>query len=153
MMREFVELYNAGSNTAHLDNWTVCDGFDMTFPSGATLAPGGYLVLALDAAALESASGYTGALEWSGGRLSNGGEHLALCDDVGNLLDDVAYDDAAPWSSAPDGDGPSLELISPLLPNQFGAAWKASTGAMGTPGGENSCYQVSPPADYSGSDS
>ena len=141
---EFVELYNAGSNTANLDNWTVCDGLELTFPSGTTLLSGEYMVIAYDPAQVEAATGYSGALQWTDGRLSNGGELIALCDDVGNVLDAVDYADASPWPTAADGYGPSLELINPLMPNEYGAAWAASTGDHGTPGGQNSRYVATP---------
>ena len=142
---EFIEFYNAGANTAVMDNWTMCDGVEMTFPTGTTLPPGDYLVIAFDTTLLESVTGYADGLGWSDGRLSNGGEGLALCDDVGNVLDALTYGDSAPWASSTDGDGSSLELISPLLPNEYGGAWQASVGTHGTPGAENSTYQPAPP--------
>src|SRR5690606_32360940 len=62
-------------------------------------------------------------------------------------IDSVRYDDADPWVAEPDGNGPSLELISATLDNGDGASWKASewlTGVTingidlrGTPGAEN----------------
>jgi hypothetical protein len=48
----------------------------------------------------------------------------------------VAYTDAAPWSLAADGDGPSLELLDPMGDTSAAANWRASFYAGGTPGSE-----------------
>ncbi|MBU0692478.1 T9SS type A sorting domain-containing protein, partial [bacterium] len=52
------------------------------------------------------------------------------------------YDDALPWPQSPDGDGPTLELVSPALDNSDAANWRASAPSAphGTPGAENSVY-------------
>lgn len=143
---EFLELHNAGTNTADLSDWAMVDGVDLVFPSGTALPPGGYLVIAADPALLEARTGYHGALAWAAGlRLSNGGERVALADDAGNAIDAVEYADSGQWPTAADGDGPSLELINPRLPNEYGSAWKASAGNFGTPGAQNSAYQATPP--------
>ncbi len=49
-------------------------------------------------------------------------------------IDDVTYDDGAPWPTAADGDGPSLTLIDPASDNSLAASWRASYGTGGTPG-------------------
>ena len=43
---EYVELYNKGTLTVSLNGWAFTEGIDYTFPEGAELAPGGYLVVA-----------------------------------------------------------------------------------------------------------
>src|SRR5437762_269747 len=45
---EFIELFNAGTNTVDLSGWYFSDGVSFTFPNGTFLAPGGYLVVAQD---------------------------------------------------------------------------------------------------------
>jgi len=140
---EFVEFHNAGATTADLTGWTISDGLDLTFPPGTTLLPGGYLVIAFSPAILQSVTGYSGAIAWGAGRLANEGERLALADASGNEIDVVRFDDRGSWPAAPDGSGPSLELINPRLPNEFGAAWMASLATHGTPGAQNGRYQAS----------
>ena len=49
-------------------------------------------------------------------------------------IDEVDYDDAAPWPSAPDGGGPSLERIANTAYGNDPANWRASTASGGTPG-------------------
>ncbi|MFH1107983.1 MAG: lamin tail domain-containing protein [Planctomycetota bacterium] len=140
---EFIELYNAGSNPANMAGWTLSDGVEMTFPPGTTLAPGAYRVLALNPTFLQQVTGYAGALAWTGGRLENAGERVALSDAASNLIDAVQYSDRGDWPLLADGDGRSAELVNPALPNEYGPAWKASTGNYGTPGAQNSVYQAS----------
>ncbi len=141
---EFFEIYNAGSNGVDLSNWTVSDGLDMQFAPGVSLPAGGYLVVALDPNLVETLTGYAGALAWQGGRLANEGERLALSDAGGNQLDVVDFGDGGAWDPAADGDGPSLELVNPLLPNGYGAAWTASGPEHGTPGAVNSGFEAAP---------
>ncbi|GAH70552.1 unnamed protein product, partial [marine sediment metagenome] len=45
---EFVELYNAGSNTIDLSGWYFSKGIDYTFPPGTNLPPFGYVVVTED---------------------------------------------------------------------------------------------------------
>jgi hypothetical protein len=69
--------------------------------------------------------------------LSGGGELIRLFNNGGVLIDTVHYDDSSPWPTEPDGGGPTLELIAPLLDNALPGSWMASAG-NGTPGAMNS---------------
>ncbi len=144
-LAEFLEIYNAGTATADLAGGGMTDGVDLTFAAGTLLAPGGYLVLAADPALLAAVTGYEGATAWTSGRLDNSGENLILSDAAGNVLDQLQYADGGSWPPAADGDGPSLELVNPALPNEFGGAWAAASLAHGTPGALNSRYDAAPP--------
>jgi len=133
---EFLELVNVGSNSVDLGGFQLSDGIAFTFPAGTTIAPGEYIVLTV------LASTYTGqgyqVFQWdAGSALSNGGERIALLDNVGNVIDEVTYDDAAPWPLDPDGLDPSLALLDPSLDNSLPANWAASAAANGTPGAVN----------------
>ncbi len=148
---EFLELYNAGSNSVDLSGWAMSDGVTLDFPAGTSMGPGQYLVLAGEPATLASLNIPCPVLAWVGDtRLSNGGERVAIVDAAGDLIDAVEYSDGGQWPAQADGHGPSLELINPHLPNQYGSAWKASTAAYGTPGAANSRYQAAPPPIISG---
>lgn len=46
---EFIELHNAGASPVAVGGWRLEDGVDFTFPAGATIAAGGYFVVAEDA--------------------------------------------------------------------------------------------------------
>ena len=70
--------------------------------------------------------------------LNGGGELIRLFNPNGILVDEVEYDDIAPWPIDPDGYGPTLELIDSSLDNTLGESWDASSENGGTPGGTNS---------------
>ena len=70
--------------------------------------------------------------------LNGSGELVRLLDSDGLLVDEVEYDDIAPWPTEPDGTGPTLELIDPSLDNALGENWATSNDNGGTPGEINS---------------
>ncbi len=142
---EFLELHNPGVAAVDLSGWTICDGVTFTFPNGANIAAGGYVVVALNPTALLNASGHLTPYQWTPGvNLSNGGERVALCNNVSALIDEVTYDDASPWPVEPDGNGPTLELLNPSLNNALGTSWRRSVNAVGTPGAVNSGFDSGP---------
>ncbi|MDY6877179.1 MAG: CotH kinase family protein [Chloroflexota bacterium] len=143
---EYIELYNAGTTTVDLSGWEFSDGIEYTFPGGVSIPPGGYVVVGHDPATVEAVYGISGVLgPFESGRLSNSGERVEIEDTVGSLVDEVTYDDHHPWPEAPDGDGPSLELISPAFDNDRPCSWGASQPvetSLGTPGAQNSIYST-----------
>lgn len=122
---EFIELYNRGSAPVPLGGWRFEDGISYTFPAGATLAPGAYLVLAADAEAFAAAYGRQADGEYTG-NLANKGELVRLEDAVGNLVDQVDYKVGGQWPELTGGNGTSLELIHPSLDNDLPSAWRDS---------------------------
>ncbi|MDY7077298.1 MAG: CotH kinase family protein [Chloroflexota bacterium] len=141
---EYVELYNTGTITVDLSGWTFSDGIQYTFPVSASIPPGGYVVVGHDPATVEAVYGITSVLgPFESGRLANEGERVAIKDALGNLIDEVTYDDHHPWPEPPDGDGPALELINPAFDNDGHCSWGASQPvetSLGTPGAQNSIY-------------
>ena len=143
---EYIELYNASAAAVDLSSWRFSDGIAYTFPNGVSIPPGGYLVVGHDPATVEAVYGISGVLgPFESGRLSNGGERVAIEDALGSPVDEVTYDDHRPWPEAPDGKGPSLELISPAFNNDSACCWGASQPvetSLGTPGAQNSVYST-----------
>jgi hypothetical protein len=137
-LEEFIEIYNTAGQTIDLSGWSFQDGLTYSFPFGTRLEDDSYLVIGHDPEAVEAAFGVSGVLgPFETGRLSNRGERIALCDRYGNLVDEVTYADGGEWPPSPDGDGPSLELISPSFDGRIPACWAGSRGAP-TPGEFNS---------------
>ncbi|MBC8346656.1 MAG: lamin tail domain-containing protein [Candidatus Marinimicrobia bacterium] len=132
---EFIEIYNFGGSSVNIGDYYF-SGISYTFPSGTTLAAGAYLV-----AARES-DNYSGSVEWSSGVLTNGGETIILYDSSGNIVDQVAFDNASPWPTPPDNDGPSLELKDASTDNNVGSNWTYSYHMGGTPGYANQSIQL-----------
>lgn len=122
---EFVELHNPGDTAVDLGNWKLANGITYTFPSGTTLTPGGYIVIAQDPPTLLAKYNVTALGPYSG-KLSNSGETIELRDASNALKDTVTYQEGFPWPTAADGAGPSMELINPNLDNDLGGSWRSS---------------------------
>jgi len=146
---EFLELHNAGGVDVDLTGWCFDKGISYCF-SGGSIVAGGELVGSPDAALFQSTYGFAPDFVYSGS-LSNGGEQLRLVDGSVVTMDQVTYDDAAPWPVTPDGVGPSLELIDPLEDNDTPRNWRASIAPAGfTPRVANSVAASGLPAFVTG---
>ncbi len=123
---DWIELTNRGPSPVDLGGWQLVDAVACTFPDGAPLAPGAFLVVAQDAA--EFARAYPGVpiAGAFGGSLSNDGEQLVLRDACGTLVDRVRYADGGRWPDRADDGGSSLELRDPRADNNVPEAWAAS---------------------------
>ena len=119
---EFVELHNAGDAPAKLDGWRL-DKF--VFSAGTVIAPGGFLVVAQDTAALEKEFGVKAVGPFVG-KLSNEGEKLTLANASGQVVEAVDFGAGFPWPSASAGLGSSLERIHPLADAARPGHWRAS---------------------------
>lgn len=142
--REFVELYNPSPGEAvDLSGWQLV-GAGLVIPAGTVILPQSYLLVASDDPTFRATygSGHFVAAEYDG-QLDNGGERITLLSRTSAIVDQVTYDDAAPWPVTPDGQGPSLELVDPASDNALPASWAPSLAPGGTPGAPNS---VTPPA-------
>ncbi|HOW24142.1 MAG TPA: lamin tail domain-containing protein [Bacteroidales bacterium] len=138
---EFIELVNAGSPETALGGYTFTQGVTFTFPDTATLGPGEFVVVAYSSGMYQDLD--SRVYEWQSGTLSNSGETIELQNAAGQLIDLVTYSDDPAWGNrAPDGYGPSLELIGQNADNSFSGNWKASHMNGGTPGQANSLAPV-----------
>ena len=146
---EYIELLNAGEETVDLSGWHFDSGLAYTFPQGARMAPGQYLILAQDVKGYQSkfgsifVGGHRAFGQFEAGVLSNQGERIVLRNAVNEVMDEVDYQTAFPWPIAPqgepvqeNGDGVSMELLNPALDNDLGGSWRA--GRVPTPGKPNS---------------
>lgn len=147
---EYVELFNAGTSAQSLAGWTLLDDDDLhpACPLEGTLAPGEFLVVAGDLLLFQGS--YPGVTNLNpsafgaGFSLGNGGDAVRVFDGQSVLVDGVAYGDAAPWPTAPDGGGPALELLNPSFDNALATSWAASVPG-GTPGTQNSVFATEQP--------
>jgi hypothetical protein len=134
---DYLELTNRGTTPVDLTGWSF-SGITLTLAAGTTINPGGFLVVAKDAAQFQASYGFAPAAVY-GGNLSNSGETVALRDAGAATIDTVSYLDVDPWPVRADGNGPSLELIDAGLDNDDPLNWAAATNAQGrTPGAANS---------------
>jgi hypothetical protein len=137
----YIELRNTSATMSFdLSNWRL-NGLDYTFPPGATLTNGQYLLLVKDQSAFINAYGvFIPAFdEFVSGNLQGDGETLTLLkpatqtnqSDV--VVDKVKYSASAPWK--PTVPGLSLQLIDPAQDHFRAGNWGAD---IGTPGAVNS---------------
>jgi len=141
---EFVELFNPTSQAVALGGYSFTSGIFFTFPMDAVIQPGGYILVVR----------FPRASAWQGltvkkygpynGELPNGGGRILLRSPEGLAVDEVEYDDKAPWPRGPDGYGSSLERIAPELPGNDSHSWRASMNQGGTPGAPNSVAGTPP---------
>ncbi len=122
---EFIELYWPGETALSLEGWRLTSAVDFTFPPGATLPPGEYLVVAQDPDALSAKFGVASFGPWTG-RLSGSGETIRLRNPAGQIVDEVDYRLGFPWPTVGEAPGYSIELIHPDLDNGLGGNWRAS---------------------------
>lgn len=128
---EFIELYNPSTiGTINLDGVQFSDGVIFDF-GDHDLLPGQRVVVVEDEDAFMARYGDSATVlgQWSG-RLSNNGEQITLSDSSLNVLDEVIYQDVAPWADA-DGSGLSLNRVNPATDGNLAASWRAASPSPG----------------------
>ncbi len=125
---EYIELFHAAGESADLSGWKLTGAVEYEFPSGTTLSPNSYLVVAQDPSALCAKFGLAALGPWTG-KLSNEGETILLLDATEVERDRVQYQLGFPWPTVGDEHGYSIELIDPSLDNDLGGSWRTSTGS------------------------
>jgi Concanavalin A-like lectin/glucanases superfamily/Lamin Tail Domain/Secretion system C-terminal sorting domain len=128
---EFIEIYNNGSSSVDLTNYSFSQGVTYTFPS-VSLNAGEYFVITMNAIDFNNVYGFAPDAEWTSGNLVNTSESITIIDSFGNTVDSVNYDDGAPnWPTGTDGQGASIILCDPNTDNNDGSNWKACTNNNG----------------------
>jgi hypothetical protein len=144
---EFIELHNTSTTvTLDLAGVKFTQGVDYTFPPGATLAPGAYLLVVgtLDVAGFRAWYGLDESVAIYGpydGGLNNGGENLTLRTAAGGTdIVEFNYRDGRGWPPQADGSGHSLVLRDGALGAQntgsgeYSGNWRPSTFLRGSAG-------------------
>ena len=148
--QEFIEILNTGTETLDLTGVQIAD-FASTpyiFPPGQMIQPGQYLVVPRTPAIFSQVYGSaipTTETGYASRNLGNAGDSISIIDADGTQLLSFTYDDATPWPTAPDGSGPSLEIIDPFGDHADPANWQASENSGGSPGMPNGSFL---PGDY-----
>jgi hypothetical protein len=139
---DWIELHSTAAHEIDISGWELKDSepsHSFTFAGGTSIAAGAYLVVCRDLAAFQAAFPWvTNVVGELGFGLAGSGDVVWLRDEAGETIDWVEYSDDPPWPPEPDGHGPTLELIDPLLDNSLASSWAASLASHGTPGGLNS---------------
>jgi PKD repeat protein len=135
---EYIEIYNNSNLPVNLQGYYFSDGITFTFPS-VEMLPGEFLVVSRLADEMLDFFGIE-TLQWTSGTLANVGELIRLNDFTGNTVDSVYYLPVAPWPVAASGQGSSLILCDPDLPNHLAENWQASSHPAGLDANNNPVY-------------
>lgn len=147
---QFVELCNTQERPVDVGGWRFTDGVKFEFPPQTVLAGNSFGILVKNEDAVRSHYGDSANILGAfNGRLSHSGETLRLQDAAGTLVDEVVYEDRAPWPLGPDGYATSLERIFPRGSgsdpfNWAGAKMPDGKRAAGSPGRKNNHYSPVP---------
>lgn len=133
-LTEFIELHNSGAASVDLSGWSLTEGISFTFPVGASIPAGGYLVIAENPGALQTRFGVAALGPWLG-LLANNGETITLRNAAGKVEDEVDYQLGFPWPTVGDLPGYSIELVNPAFDNDLGGSWRRSV--RGNPSSES----------------
>jgi hypothetical protein len=134
---QYIELYNQGTNLVSLSGWKFSSGITFTFPTNATLAPEGYLVIARNRTNLFTKYSNLTSANTLGdftGKLSHDGERLALAmpqtvsanQTIYVVEDEVTYGVGGRWGQWSAGGGSSLELVDPRSNHRLASNWADS---------------------------
>ncbi len=133
---DFIEIINNNNMAVDVSGLEL-NGIDYVFPSGTLLQANEIIVIAANPHAFSIKYGFE-PFDTYNGSLDNDGESLAIIDPSGYVIDSLTYNDRNPWDEDPDGNGPSLELLSPTMDNAEPLSWFRSDNLGGTPGAKNS---------------
>ena len=141
---EYLEIKNLDANTIDIGGWQFTSGITYTFPSGAQILAGQYLILSRMAVNFQAFYGKTSS-QWDANQsLNNAGETITLSNASAVTINTVTYSPALPWDTMPNGHGPSLVLCNENADNSLASSWTASldlvgvynaTNVYGSPGG------------------
>ncbi len=129
---EYIELTNTTDGAIDLFGYCFTQGVDHCFSASEVLAPGAFLVVCRNEAAVRAGYGITNTAGDFLGQLSNDGERITLIDASGGLVDSVRYGDSGDWPIAADGLGYSLEKVVADAVSDDPASWTDS-GSLAPP--------------------
>ena len=134
---EFIELRNTGTEAINTIGTSLREGVYLDLPN-FDLLPGETVILAKNPKAFAERYPMVKAAVFGPyeGTLNNAGETILLKDLSDRTLSRVTYDDQAPWPSAADGEGHSLELVVTTA-SESPESWRSSLERHGSPGVDN----------------
>ena len=111
---DWIELHNMTSSKIDISGWKIRDDNDhheFNFPVTTTIAAHDYLVIAEDTTKFRiQHPSITNVIGQTGFNLSDGGDLIRLLKYNDSLFLSLEYSDIAPWATAADGEGYTLEL-------------------------------------------
>jgi len=142
---DWIELYNPNNAPVDISNWLFLDSDTIyMIQQGTTIAANDYFIIVSERAKFAGMHSSVPLSKITDNStlisLSGNGEQIALLNNNRCLVDEVNYNDSAPWPTKPDGGGPTLSLINANYNNRVAGSWTSSSlsGALfGTPAQAN----------------
>jgi hypothetical protein len=138
---DWIELYNPNSYAVDISNWIFSDDNDANtyeFPENTIIQQESYLVIVKDiddfSDSYAEISNYVGEFDFG---LSSSSDAVRLYNSEMVIQDEVYYTSSFPWPNLGNGDGYTLELISPSLDNSLPENW-TNFNELGSPNEVNS---------------
>lgn len=135
---DWIELKNTSNNPISLTGWKIGDEENehiTTIIGSPTIPANGYLIIAQDKTLFQSFHpGVTNVIDGLSFGLASGGDAVRLYNQTETLVDEVVFDNKAPWPIKADGLGPTLELDRSSIHNSNPLNWFTYNGEYGTPG-------------------
>jgi len=124
---DWIELYNPNDYSIDVSNWIFTDDNDANtyvFPENTIIQEESYLVVVKDIGDFSNSfaeiSNYIGEFDFG---LSSSSDAIRIFNSEMVIQDEVYYTSSFPWPNLGNGDGYTLELISPSLDNSLPESW------------------------------
>jgi len=130
---EYFEIYNNGSSTINLENYTITEGVSHVF-TNININAGEYLLMSKNASAIQDAFGLA-STQWDSGGLKNSGEDIEIRDADNNVVAYVDYGTSDPWPSGETGK--SIRFCDASQNNNDPVNWSISVELLTTIGGQD----------------
>ncbi|MGA2033199.1 MAG: lamin tail domain-containing protein, partial [Thermoguttaceae bacterium] len=138
---QFVEIQNIGTQTIDLTGVQLWIGYQLAFSftgsAVTTLAPGAFVLVAQNSAALAQRYGSSVTPLVAGTFLQDfdhGGDRVVLTDRLGNTIEDFTFNNGGAWPGRAGGSGSTLEILNPTDDPTDPNNWHSSLDYQGSPG-------------------
>jgi hypothetical protein len=135
---EFIEIKNTGGSNVDMSGVKFIHGIDYVFPDGASLKPGGFIVLASDQLAFYYRYGFMPFDDYKD-NFENSREWVVLASASNDTLCSFIYSDASNWPDLTDGEGFTLVSadLNPENDQTLPGYWRTSHKPGGSPGADD----------------
>lgn len=119
---EFIGLYNPADYAINLDSCSFTSGITYTFPEGVSIGAKQKLYVTSNPTSSFWNGKNARVYQWESGRLSDQGEKVQLSNKYGKVIDQVIYNNKAPWP-LPQNSTECLTLNRFDVDNHFAEYW------------------------------
>lgn len=119
---EFIGLYNPGNNSVDMSGYIFQSGIAFIFPEGSNIGPKRKVYVTSNIFSSFWENKGAKVYQWNSGKLDDKGEDIQLTNNVSTMIDEVAFDNKAPWP-VPLNTNMAISLSRFDVDNHFGENW------------------------------